>query len=433
MPSRFLSVVLCAATGAASCAPTAAVETMGAGATAGTGIGSESGSGGAGSSGGAKLHGSAQAGTAGFMSTPSRFGDPRACGSTAKVCGSGPASFAVCEAGECGIQCRASFADCNQTGSDGCEIDLQVDAKNCGACGRDCLGASCNSGACGSILLAAGQDQPKHLMVTGGLVYWTSNGAYQTPAVRQLAAPGGAMPMEVAGYPGNTWGITADDTSIYWTCNDGGTKGAWVRDKALLTSARYISGGVDGARGIAVEGGTIYWAAEGASGALEGAVMSVKLDGTSQQKLAEKIDRPLDVIAKDGVVYFSAAKGIYKVSAPGSSSILVGGLVRPVGLRLFNNSLYWVDSATGEVSTVPLAGGTPQLLAIDPSEPADLAVDASGIYWVNRSGKVMALQKGASLPVALATGEVDLAGIALDASAVYYTSQGEHSVKKVAK
>ena len=64
--------------------------------------------------------------------------------------------------------CHPGFADCDQQVDDGCEVDLQSDVNNCGACGRACNapsggGISCVNGACvatcpdGDLLCGAGE------------------------------------------------------------------------------------------------------------------------------------------------------------------------------------------------------------------------------------------------------------------------------------
>ena len=44
----------------------------------------------------------------------------------------------TCELGACGFECNPGFADCNGDPADGCEVEIDADVANCGACGRDC-------------------------------------------------------------------------------------------------------------------------------------------------------------------------------------------------------------------------------------------------------------------------------------------------------
>ena len=58
-----------------------------------------------------------------------------------------------CVGGQCTVQmCTAPFANCNMNANDGCEINKNTSAANCGMCGNACVFANaqptCNNGAC---------------------------------------------------------------------------------------------------------------------------------------------------------------------------------------------------------------------------------------------------------------------------------------------
>jgi hypothetical protein len=49
----------------------------------------------------------------------------------------------------CTLGCSASFADCNTTIADGCEVDLRTDAAHCGTCANACaIAATCSAMSC---------------------------------------------------------------------------------------------------------------------------------------------------------------------------------------------------------------------------------------------------------------------------------------------
>jgi hypothetical protein len=56
--------------------------------------------------------------------------------------------------GQCGFACLPGFFDCNHDPSDGCEVNLQNDNENCGACGTSCDAThdQCSAGACSPLL-----------------------------------------------------------------------------------------------------------------------------------------------------------------------------------------------------------------------------------------------------------------------------------------
>ena len=69
-----------------------------------------------------------------------------ACGNTCPTINDTPA----CQAGACSVAvCNPGFADCNKNFADGCEVNTNTDANNCGGCGVKCSGGQiCSSGAC---------------------------------------------------------------------------------------------------------------------------------------------------------------------------------------------------------------------------------------------------------------------------------------------
>ncbi|MEZ4409600.1 MAG: fibrinogen-like YCDxxxxGGGW domain-containing protein [Polyangiales bacterium] len=78
--------------------------------------------------------------------------DATNCGACGRACSPANAT-GMCAMGTCRVTaCSAGFADCDGDPSNGCEVNTQTSAGNCGGCGMACMvsnaTAACVSGAC---------------------------------------------------------------------------------------------------------------------------------------------------------------------------------------------------------------------------------------------------------------------------------------------
>jgi Cys-rich repeat protein len=98
--------------------------------------------------------------------------DPSNCGQCGRDCSALPNATAACTDGNCVLgSCKAGFADCNGDPNDGCEVNLNFDAKNCSQCGMVCPMnlPNCGGGVCTLQPVLVGQ-----FMVNMGPM-WTTN------------------------------------------------------------------------------------------------------------------------------------------------------------------------------------------------------------------------------------------------------------------
>ena len=76
------------------------------------------------------------------------------CGSCVNACQDVSKASEECLSGSCAIDtCDSSYADCDGTYSNGCEVHTNTDVSNCGSCGNTCQDVSkasetCSSGSC---------------------------------------------------------------------------------------------------------------------------------------------------------------------------------------------------------------------------------------------------------------------------------------------
>jgi alpha-tubulin suppressor-like RCC1 family protein len=79
------------------------------------------------------------------------------CGGCGIACPSGPNSQPTCGSSGCGLICATGYADCDGNPANGCEVNLQSDAANCGTCKTVCTNnETCQLGACSTAVCAAG-------------------------------------------------------------------------------------------------------------------------------------------------------------------------------------------------------------------------------------------------------------------------------------
>jgi len=95
------------------------------------------------------------------------------CGGCGTICSSANIATVTCTAGVCDGACNSGFADCNMNKqSDGCEIDTATSASNCGACGTPCSGnnipmVTCGGGVCDGACAAGFSDCDHDKLMNG--------------------------------------------------------------------------------------------------------------------------------------------------------------------------------------------------------------------------------------------------------------------------
>lgn len=99
------------------------------------------------------------------MSCTSQFGSP-------------PNTFFDCVDAACVVRaCAPGYDDCNEEPSDGCEVPIGSDPRNCGGCGLDCgVASNCNDGVCEAVVqVAAGSRFSCATRSNGRVVCWGNN------------------------------------------------------------------------------------------------------------------------------------------------------------------------------------------------------------------------------------------------------------------
>ncbi len=341
--------------------------------------------------------------------------------------------------------CPAGLERCNATCVD--VSTYQTDAKNCGFCAHDCLGNTCTTGVCAPLLIGTNLPNPNTLAVNSTTVYFTTSGdfsstggsVYQCPVT---GCPGKLGPMTTS--LDNPNAIAIDAASVYWdnsadlTNNVGSVMSCPLADCGKAGASRKtIAKNLSFTQGIALDATNVYFGTWGATPYFgNGTVNSCPLAGCAGAPTSVMTGQsePI-VIALDATTLFMAPGGsavpyIESGPIPGPSAgtrVFTAKVPNSIdGLAIFGGSIIFVDGGGGSVDTcTETSCATATQLVTGLSAPHSLAVDVSGIYWIDDTGIEMCPTSGCSTnkPILLATSTNALQNIAINGSFLYWVEQ----------
>jgi hypothetical protein len=370
-----------------------------AGAKTGTATGGKTSTGGSPSAGGA---GGASSGGATGRDASTVDGAPDAStnhdGGTAPTVvaafGRVPASLALD-----GDELFVTLAESQTPGDDGAVVTLSKAGKD----------ASTDAGTV--TVLAAGLHQPRAVAVGAGYVYWADTDRVSgNPDVTSIATAGGKA--SVIASPLYTYTRVVIDASVLYTnTNDTVDISSYSLSAGAGTLLKTVYKGT-GPAGVATidsDGASVFFFLPGAK---NHDLLSVPAGGGTAKSLASNAT---------------------------SASVNYDHLVDDA------STVYWSDSGTGNVYSVPKTGGTPKVLATfkTGSSPVQIALDGTNIYAL--SGTALSrFPKTGGAPVVLASvagtgSDTYLASVgnavalAIDATDVYWLYEGHGEVLKTAK
>jgi hypothetical protein len=132
------------------------------------------------------------------------------CGACGQACVAAN-STAECAAGRCTLTCAPRYADCDRSDRTGCEVLLDSDVQNCGACGHDCRGTPCVGGACVPIIMGVAQSAISYLAVDADSAYaGTTGGNIEVFPIR-----GGARTLAVTAQTGIVGQVAYSAPTLY--------------------------------------------------------------------------------------------------------------------------------------------------------------------------------------------------------------------------
>lgn len=310
-------------------------------------------------------------------------------------------------------------------------VDLQSDPRNCGACGGDCEGTTCEDGACTMVFVQG--TLPIALAVDPAYLYWTNGSTYpEHGLVMKLPKTGGQQPTPLAFNQVLPGALAVRETDAYWSV-EGPDAGALVTMPTLGGGAPELVAAepLGSVSRVALDAQRAYWVSD----LLVGHVASAPLGGGAATILAANQATPHDLAIDATHVYWTVDTGIMRVPLGGGAAELVATARKPTAVALDATSVYWLELGTpaaqyldGALVKMPLGGGPKTLLASGLRWASSLALDATHAYWTNEGtqgsgftdGTVMRVPLSGGPVATLATKQTQCRGIVLDATRAYW-------------
>jgi hypothetical protein len=232
-------------------------------------------------------------------------------------------------------------------------------------------------------VLTTGQGSPAALVFEGN-GYWLSGSQSGSLVTFDLSTWTASTLVGGLSFPFN---LAAAPSSVFWTAQATSGSGVTLEEAPLDGGAPHqlamASGAVSGG-GLAIDAETAYFAVSSATGG--GAIGSVPLAGGPPVTLwSTATGEPRDVTLTAGGIFWlvtagAAEGGIWSISSGGAPVQLVAGLDALGHLAADSTNAYFTIPGDGQLLSVPLAGGTPSVLASDLLTPSALVVD-DAIYF----------------------------------------------------
>jgi hypothetical protein len=258
---------------------------------------------------------------------------------------------------------------------------FDTDAKNCGHCGHDCLGGTCASSQCTETVIVSGQDSLSGIAIDGNDLFFVTGGGQ----VRHAALDGTNI-TDVAKAPAAD-NMAVDATFVYVATSD---------DRHIYRARRDGTGSADpiapctgACLGVTVHEGQVYFTDRG-----EGSLRRVETNNTATT-LASGLDAPEGVFPGPSrfLVSNEAAGNILALPYGASSFTHVLDVADPVSAMEDGTDFWVVSQSPKQILRIPLAGGSPTIVAQVTSQPVGMAQTDEAIYWVTGDGKVHRLAK----------------------------------------
>lgn len=337
-------------------------------------------------------------------------------------------------------------ADSATTDAGSCGADLQTNAKHCGRCGHDCLGAECKAGQCSTVALVPAIAQPGGIAIDATYVYFTSKG---DGTVSRTPQAGGAIEPLAVGQD-KPLGVAVANGTLFWSSSRLG--GLWkctlptCENKSKISDRPYIFH-------FQIKGDQIYFAAQAG-------VLRISIDGGAETPIDTTVSGAFAVAVDESHAYYTSdSYQVYRASISGTTREAVGPLAKSTNFVGFitheTDTVYWTHAdadGTGTVFAVKtdIPNSSLATYGTNNVNPVSVVGDGVSVFWLNEGtedagtsnaeGELLTCPKAGCAdagPTKLASGLRYGGQMVVDENAIYFVEHGGNSstgsIRKVAK
>jgi hypothetical protein len=291
-----------------------------------------------------------------------------------------------------------------------CVANFSIDTKNCGRCGRDCLGGACTDGECQPFVFLS-QVDAREVAQDYEHVFWVTQG---DDANVYYVLHDGTKKTLLAAHQKNPYGMLLTDQRIHWA-NQGTSTGTgqFVPNTGSIGNTD-LTGNMDthelpgenDPMFLATDGNTVWWTAHGVNvdpdgGMPDGAIRScARVPCTSASTVLANVYGPLQIAFKGNKLYFTTSSATQDgqrgslwslpVNPIGIPDRIVMGpvLAYDVGIDSSNAFIYYTSTVLGTVTRSPVGAGVGGF-ASQLGAPWEIAVGSDYVFWINAGTSVM--------------------------------------------
>ena len=328
--------------------------------------------------------------------------------------------------GACVTVCSNGWGDCDSTGSNGCETDVNSNPADCGRCNHDCLGGGCAGGACQPVVLSTATFSGVsggNITLDAANVYFTIGSGTGTGRVGRVAKGGGA-PTWLASNQGSPRGIAVDAQFAYWA--DMALNSIYRFNLSSYASNLIVSSTNVGPP-LALGPTSLFWA-DGATHR----IVETGWNGTQINAFTVGVKITSLTFAAGRVYWTTATEVATWDPASSNHQLLASGQGQATSVKVTGGRVFWSDTSQSEIRSVQETGGS--LQTVTSGKAIAIAVDLTDVYWSdNAGGTIQRASRTGGPSTVIASGQSFPFDVAVDAAAVYWILETGGQVLKVAK